>query len=81
VRERERDRGTEKERDVFAEVFMIQVFAQCEYILKFFVKYYAQSTHHQWMEHQTRRNILGSLSRFDAYLSLPTFNSTSVQSE
>jgi hypothetical protein len=60
---------------------MIQVFAQCEYILKSFVKYYAQSTHHQWMEHQTRRNILGSLSQYDAYLSLLAFNSTSVQSE
>ena len=55
VRERERDR--ERERTAFPDICMIQVFAQSEYTLKLFVKYYAQSTHPQWLNHQTRCNI------------------------
>jgi hypothetical protein len=72
---------TEGERTAFREVCMIQVFAQCKYTLKHFVKYYAQITHHQWKNHQTRRNILVSRSRADIYSSLLAFNAASVQSE
>jgi len=72
---------TERERTALLEVCMIQVFAQCEYTLKRFVKYYAQSTHSEWTNHQRRRNILGSRSRLDTYSSLLAFNAASVQSE